>query len=294
MTGARSDADGLWKAVGEAADGVATALSEASLATDYDDELLVAARAELPPKLPDACSVVIGAIARPVTQATLVVDGVEHTFVVPPHYAGYDEIPRRFAAIVADTLAAHGRPAAQARVPLKTLAAGSGLALYGRNNIAYVEGLGSYLQLAACATDLPAPPEAEWTEARALAACEGCTTCARACPTGAITGERFTLQTGRCLTAVNEDDAPFPAWVDPAWHTCAVGCLRCQQACPENAGVTLRVEEPVRFDERESAAILAGDGSALHDGDIAARRAACGIDYDAALIARNLRLLLPR
>ncbi len=303
-----------WRAVGEALDGagwrwrvvaverladaagrVADALATAGLSPetgDSGDELLQAARAEVPEELPDARSLVVGAIARPVTRATLVVDGTERTVVVPPHYAGYYTVPRGFAELVAATLAGRDRRAAQARVPLKTLAAGSGLARYGRNNVTYVDGLGSYVQLAACATDLPAPPEAAWGRARALVACEQCRACARACPTGAITTDRFVITAGRCLTMVNESDDPFPAWVQPAWHTCAVGCLRCQQVCPANAGVDLRVDEPVRFDAAESAAILAGDGSAAGDPATAARLAACGLDYEPGPMARNLRAVM--
>ena len=318
-----SSADSAWKAVGEAlgghgwrwraaaverlaeaADRVAVALSEASLSAASDGELAVAARAELPAELPEARSVVIGAHRRPVTRASLIVDGDEHTFVVPPHYAGYEETPRQLAKLVSEALAPHGGHAAQARVPLKTLAVASGLARYGRNNIAYVDGLGSYLSLAACATDLPAPAGAEWIEPQALTACDRCVACSRGCPTGAIparqasdeaSDERFVLRADRCLTTINEDLDPIPDWVDPAWHSCVVGCLRCQQVCPENAKVELQVEEPVRFSAAESAAILAGDETALRaEGtDVADRLAACGLDYDAALIARNLRLLLP-
>ena len=91
---------------------------------------------------------------------------------------------------------------------------------------------------------------------------------------------------------VNEDRAPFPAWVDPAWHTCAVGCLRCQQVCPENADVELTVEPAETFDELESAAILATtDRSELAAGTLA-KLERCGLDYSPDLIARNLRALL--
>ncbi len=125
-----------------------------------------------------------------------------------------------------------------------------------------------------------------------LGRCERCSACLRACPSGAIRADRFLLQTDRCLTTVNEDEAPFPEWVDPAWHHCAVGCLRCQQACPENATVDLTIAAAEVFDEAESTMILSG----TYDGEVAARAreklARCGLDYSPPLIARNLRALI--
>ena len=245
-----------------------------------------------PDGLPQARSVVVAATPRPLTRATLSVGGEQREIVVPPHYAGYHTVPDGLAEALTAALAPTGHIAARFEPPLKTLAACSGLARYGRNNITYVPGLGSYLMLAACATDAPPPADSVWDEPRQLDRCERCSACLRACPGGAIRADRFLLQTDRCLTTVNEDEAPFPDWVDPAWHHCAVGCLRCQQSCPENAGVELRIAPPESFDAAESAAILAATPA---DGLGAATReklSRCGLDYSPTLIARNLTALL--
>jgi epoxyqueuosine reductase len=243
-----------------------------------------------PAELPKARSVVVAATPRPLTRATLTVRGRSREVVVPPHYAGYHTVPDGLAAAVGDALAATGHRAVRFEPPIKTLATCSGLARYGRNNVAYVPGLGSYLMLAACATDAPPPDDASWGEPQQLARCERCSACLRACPSGAIRPDRFLLQTDRCLTTINESEEPFPDWVDPAWHHAAVGCLRCQQSCPENAGVDLRVSDSEEFDERESAAILAGSGDAGAGAQSKLER--CGLDYSPALIARNLHALL--
>ena len=321
MADAGSNADNVWKAVGEALDGqgwrwrgvaverlaeaagrVATALTEADQnpgGADSDGELLVAARAELPEGLPGARSIVVGALAQPLTQASLRVDGTEHVVRIPPHYASYYKAPRHFSALVSEALAPFGYRSAEARMPLKTLAAGSGLALFGRNNIAYVPGLGSYLSLAACATEAAPPTDAQWGGPGLLTACLRCFACARICPTGAITGETFLIRHDLCLTMINESDEPFPAWVRPEWHTCAVGCLECQRVCPQNWHLGPIVAEPVPFDETETAAILSGDDAALAGlaasrDDFAPRREACGLDYESGPMARNLRALLAR
>ncbi len=241
-------------------------------------------------------SVVVLALARPLTRATLTWHGSEHTVPVPPHYAGYHSVPRAMARRVDELLRPAGFVAAHCEPPLKTLAACAGLARYGRNNVAYVAGLGSWLQLGACVSDAPPPDDAAWGEPRLLERCERCTACLRACPTAAIGGERFLLHTERCLTYHNESRAPFPDWLEPSAHHTAVGCLRCQKACPENHAAGLVEATPERFDEAETAAILAterdeaewaGLGPATRD-----KLGRCGLDYSPAVVARNLRLLL--
>ncbi len=82
----------------------------------------------------------------------------------------------------------------------------------------------------------------------------------------------------------------MPDWVDPASHHTVVGCLRCQQACPENAGVELRVARPEVFDEPETHAILAAAPDLPPQTREKLERS--GLDYSPALIARSLRALL--
>jgi len=248
-------------------------------------------RSELPAS-PTALSVVVGAVARPLTQAILTWQGAERMVQVPPHYAGYRTVPDGLAAAVSAALEPLGYGAARFEPPLKTLATCAGLARYGRNNIAYVEGLGSYLMLAACVSDAPPPEDAAWSGPQALERCADCAACRHACPTAAIRADRFLLHTGRCLTLHNEDTEPLPLWIDPRWHHVAVGCLRCQLACPENATVELEIAPPERLDEAETAAILAGEPAEGRTPETQAKMGRCGLDYSPELIARNLRLLL--
>jgi epoxyqueuosine reductase len=237
-------------------------------------------------------SVLVAASSRPLTQALLTHDGEERLVRVPPHYAGYRTLPDELAAEVGAALRPLGYGAARCAPPLKTLAACAGLARYGRNNIVYVEGLGSYIYLAACATDAPPPADHFWSYPVALDRCSTCGACSKACPTRAIGAERFLLHTDRCLTYHNESTEPFPGWIKPDWHHVAVGCLRCQAVCPVNTDHGPRKTPPERFDERETAAILAATPIQELPTTTRHKMQRCGLDYSPQLIARNLRALL--
>jgi epoxyqueuosine reductase len=68
----------------------------------------------------------------------------------------------------------HIKPAP--RLPLKRLAVKSDLAAYGRNNITYVDGMGSFLTLSAYYTDMSCE-EDSWYEIRNMGDCSSCTAC---------------------------------------------------------------------------------------------------------------------
>jgi epoxyqueuosine reductase len=57
---------------------------------------------------------------------------------------------------------------------------------------------------------------------------------------------------------VRAGDFPFPAWLDPSWHNCLVGCLHCQRVCPQNKDFLEWVEEGAEFSQEETALILDG------------------------------------
>jgi epoxyqueuosine reductase len=143
--------------------------------------------------------------------------------------------------------------------PFKRFAVQSGLAEYGRNNITYIPGLGSYASYAAFFSDMAPDPDT-WRPAVTAKACDGCTLCREHCPTGAIREDRFLLNNIFCLSAVNEDGGEeFAPYVPAEIHHTTVNCLRCQYCCPMNADANKNTAPPVRFDETETALLLGPD-----------------------------------
>ena len=103
----------------------------------------------------------------------------------------------------------------------------------------------------------------------------------------------------RCLTLHNESDLPFPEWIDPAWHHCLWGCLRCQRCCPADFAVRDEVGEAASFDERETRLLLGGVDHALLDTERTLRDklGELGLlsyddDFLGAALSRNLKAVL--
>jgi len=157
-------------------------------------------------------------------------------------------------------LAPAGSSVARARGPRKAMLALSTLGHYGRNNLVYVAGLGSYHRPVVLVSDVPCEEVPRREEPKALPRCSTCKACLAACPTQAIGEDRFLVHAERCLTFWNEKppDVPFPAWIRPEWHNALVGCLRCQEVCPENRTFIESIVEGPRFDEEATRAFLAG------------------------------------
>lgn len=187
------------------------------------------------------------------------------------------------------------------QTPLKAVAVRLGLAAYGRNNLAYVR-LGSYHQLVGFATDAAlGPGPTDGRDAPALCPeCTHCTACREACPTGAIGEDRILLHAERCLTLANEAEGPWPAWLSPEAHHCLVGCLRCQEACLQNAGLLHWETVTEVFSPEETATIL-GEAAVVEEGrgrvevrweQVKAKVASIGLPGYETIIGRNLRALL--
>jgi len=214
---------------------------------------------KVPETLPKAKSIIVVAVPRPQAQATFTFEGEKTALILPPTYVAYQQTTNRVAEFLAGVLKEKGYNMARTELPLKLLAVRSGLAEYGRNNISYVSGMGSFFQLVAVYSELPCR-EDSWREARMMKQCENCQACLRSCPTGAISSDRFLLHAERCIVFHNEKkgDIPFPGWIDPSWHNCLYGCLHCQRACPEDRHFMNWIVEREEFSQEETELLLKG------------------------------------
>lgn len=122
-------------------------------------------------------------------------------------------------------------------LPKKMIAAMSGFGKYGRNNLFYVEGLGSCHRITVFASDLLCNDEVEVSAKLRLDRCETCGVCIKKCPFGAINKDDTKIDADKCLTFYNEMPGAFPQWISKDWHNSLVGCTRCQEHCPENRGL---------------------------------------------------------
>jgi epoxyqueuosine reductase len=245
-----------------------------------------------PEDLPATRSIIVVAVPQPQTRVTFTWDGEAVQYIIPPTYLERETESQAWE-LLTQVLEPPGYRVAKAILPKKLLAVRSGLAAYGKSNITYVPGMGSFHGLVVAFSDLPAP-EDNWQPAQMLDACQKCSACLRHCPTGAITSERFLLVAERCITYHNEkpSEVPFPAWIDPAWHNCLVGCLHCQRVCPQNRDVRGWVHDGAEFSQEETALLLQGIPFDQLPPVVTAKLERVEMDSYARVLSRNLNALL--
>ena len=240
---------------------------------------------------PGAQSIVVIAVPHAKIRVAFEWKGIAHRFVIPPTYLWH--LDERDEMLLAEEFDRHGYRLAKALLPLKRLAVRSGLGAYGKNNICYIPGRGSYHRLAAFFTDAPCEND-PWTGDRTLDKCRWCSSCVNSCPTGAIADDRFLLRAERCLTYLNEEKGDFPAWLEPSWHHCLVGCMICQSVCPENARLQEWTEDVEHFSEAETALIMRRTPMKELPGSILDRLARLDIVEYYDVLSRNLGVLFDK
>ena len=209
-------------------------------------------------------SVVMLAMQRPAHRLIFDLDRGTIITILPPTYVQYNRTREDTIRDLGSSGVFGAHDVEVLKAPLKWIAARLGLAAYGRNNIAYVDGFGSYFQLVGAITDaaLPEPSGEKASEPGLLPECENCTLCAKACPTGAIRTKCRVIDHERCFTMHSESAEPWPNWIERllnncfSRHCCLVGCLACQEACPVNRGKLKTVQAGISFSPEETTALL--------------------------------------
>jgi epoxyqueuosine reductase len=244
---------------------------------------------DLPKDFPTASSIILTATPQPVVNVTFTLSDKIYTVIVPPTYS-YDT-DERALSILRHSLHSYGYKVSDAVLPVKLLAVHSGLALYGRNNITYIDGWGSYFRLKAFYSDMPFSSDT-WLNFTMMDRCERCMACVKCCPTKAIPEERFVFHAERCLTFINEGEDRFPGWIDPAWHNCLIGCMVCQDVCPVNTACKNWLSEEESFSEEETRLMLSSaPANRLPDRMIEKlKRLYLWDEY--SVLERNLRVML--
>jgi epoxyqueuosine reductase len=214
----------------------------------------------LPGDFQNARSVVVVAAFAKTMYATFHLNGQAYRIMVPFEYYNDDLNADNLRIVVQKEIIKD--PVRRVvdvtqRTPLKLLAARSGLGRYGRNNLIFVDGMGSFNLLYAFLTD-HAFPNDTWTDLTVLDACRRCDHCDRICPTYCILRDTFVINIDKCITLYNENAGTFPNWILPSMHHAVMGCMRCQVPCRVNAGIADVSGNLGDISEEETRKILEG------------------------------------
>jgi len=264
-------------------------LSQGRIDAGLYEKYLTYFKFDVAASLPGARSIIITAAPQPQRKAAFHFNGQTYSGIIPPTY--YHDTDNSIKETLQKVLSSSGYQLRPVVLPVKLLAVRSGMAQYGKNNITYAEGLGSFMRLKAFLSDMP-PDRSDWLEPQEMKECGSCTACVKACPAKAILPDQFRIHAERCLTFFNEDTEEFPEWIDPGWHNSLIGCMKCQLVCPVNKRFVKWVEEGETFNEAETELILNGvpiDGMPPDTAHKLTR--SYMVDY-LDVLPRNLRVLM--
>ncbi len=243
-----------------------------------------------PDTLRNARSIVIIGIPQKITLLEFFHEGKQYRTVLPPTYQ-YTKIRTRCKTILSKAFTKKGYLVERAILPMKLLAVRSGLGKYGKNNLCYVRGMGSFTRLEAFYTDYEFSAD-DWCEKELLDSCKNCSLCKNICPTHAISDKQVLLHADQCLTYLNENEGDFPDWVPKQSHNALVGCMHCQIVCPQNK--TFLEPEPtiIHFTKEETSALLRKTPRGLIPRPLAEKLTDLNLDEYYPLLQRNLAALM--
>lgn len=243
-----------------------------------------------PETLQNARSIVIIGIPQKITRIEFFSSGKRYQTIIPPTYI-FSEIRETCKEILSRVLSKHGYSVERAILPMKLLSVKSGLGQYGKNNLCYVEGMGSYTRLEGFYTDYEFPTD-DWGETKLMDSCSSCSLCQQVCPTHCIPADRILLHADQCLTYFNENDGDFPPSVPVTAHNALIGCMRCQIVCPQNKQLLEYNKDIVRFTEEETSFLLRNETKERIPRSLAKKLTDINLYEDYTHLQRNIRVLM--
>jgi len=251
---------------------------------------------QLPPDFDTARSVILVASPKKIAQVLFHFRGRKRLITIPAQYYANGIGWKACMDLVKHTLLTDPTYRIQLGneyLFLKYLAVRTGLGEYGRNNICYVKGMGSFSALYAYFTDAVLE-ESPLGAVKLMETCRHCTLCSETCPNGCISEDNVMIDIDRCITLYNEAEGVFPEWIKPEAHNALIGCILCQKRCPENAEVMKDVRVLEEITEEETEAILAesAEGELMERISQKLSRFAAANAESRKIFSRNLRVLL--
>ncbi len=238
-----------------------------------------------------AKSLIIIAIPSPIISITVIWNNIEKKIIIPPAYINMRSAIEEAEILLSNILNKNNHSIKRVAIPEKLLAVHSGLGKYGKNNICYIEGMGSFFRLVSFISNIQ-EINSDWDDINIMESCSKCNICLKRCPTGAIREDRYLIDGYKCLTFFNERPGEFPKWIDNSAHHCLVGCLFCQDKCPQNKKVINNINECEFFSERELIAIMNIKEFEKLDINIRFKLIKLNMDVYYNVLSRNLKVLL--
>ena len=215
-------------------------------------------------------SIVIMALELPVVAFEVEKRGSMHNVIMPSGYYSGGRL-EEFNKDIDEYFNLKDIKYKAAHLPAKLLAARTGVSKYGRNNIAYVDDLGSYVKLSVFYTDYEVK-EDKWLDIEWMDECKECSICLSSCPTKAIREDDYLINASKCMTFINELEGDFPDWYDTRYHTSFIGCMHCQEKCPMNKPIkdlkvfiSIKEESILDFIDNENYDFLKEESKAIVD-----------------------------
>jgi epoxyqueuosine reductase len=233
--------------------------------------------------------IIIIAIPQKITIISFQIKGKKVDAIIPPSYI-YGENRERIYNILLNIFK-DPKQISLANLPKKLLAVRSGLAKYGKNNISYVEGMGSFHRLESFYIDYPIDID-NWNEKIMMDQCNNCSVCINTCPNNCISNQEFVINAGNCLTYFNENTNDFPDWLDIKSHNALVGCMKCQIVCPVNRDYIKNKEKGITFSAKESEIIMQGLQDSSFPSKVMEKLKMINMDEYISVLPRNISVLM--